>query len=91
MRADPDRLAASRVSAAPTPRFAVTRSMRRAIRQAAVIAVENEFHAFRVHTDGSITFTLNAREGRAEQPRAQEQGRRAARHARAVEARTALA
>ena len=58
MRADPDRLAASRVSAAPTPRFAVTRSMRRAIRQAAVIAVENEFHAFRVHTDGSITFTL---------------------------------
>ena len=43
MRADPDRLAASRVSAAPTPRFAVTRSTRRTIRHAAVIAVENEF------------------------------------------------
>ena len=60
MRADVDRIAASRsrASAAPTTRCALTRNMRRAIRQAAVIAVENEFHAFRVHTDGSITFTL---------------------------------
>ena len=50
--------AASHVSRTPVLRPNLSRAARRDIRQAAAVARKEDFHSFRIHTDGTVTWTL---------------------------------